>query len=169
MTMAMRSALSRAASWRALRLVASLMLVGVVSVACDDDVTGPQTPEDVSFDPSLGVNLDAMTRLPSGVYIQTLTPGEGVEVQDGDVANLDYVLWLSSGAAIDGGQGIEFTIASGSVIDGFRLGVIGMRPGETRLIVIPSALGYGSSGVPGIPPNSVLVFRVTLNSIVPPA
>jgi FKBP-type peptidyl-prolyl cis-trans isomerase len=54
------------------------------------------------------------------------------------------------------------------VIEGFRLGVIGMRQGETRLIVIPSELAYGSSGVAGIPPNSVLVFRVVLNAVATP-
>lgn len=138
------------------------------AVACDDDVTGPQTPEDVTFDPSLGVNLAVMTRLPSGVYVQTLVAGDGVELQDGDVANVDYQLWLPSGATIDAGQGIDFTIAAGSVIEGFRLGVIGMRQGETRLIVIPSELAYGSSGVAGIPPNSVLVFRVVLNAVATP-
>lgn len=153
---------------RRARMLAVAVVALLPLVACDDDVTGPQTPEDVTFDPSLGVNLAVMTRLPSGVYVQTLVAGDGVELQDGDIANVDYQLWLPSGATIDAGQGIDFTIAAGSVIEGFRLGVIGMRQGETRLIVIPSELAYGSSGVAGIPPNSVLVFRVVLNAVATP-
>ena len=136
--------------------------------ACDDDVTGPQNPGDVSFDPSLGVNLEAMTELDSGVYIQTLTAGQGVPVVDGDLVVVDYTLWLTDGTERDSGTDVSFTLSPNSVIDGFRIGLIGMLRGETRLIVIPSALAYGAGGTSGIPPHSVLVFRVTLKDLNPP-
>lgn len=140
----------------------------LVLAACDDDATGPRTPEDVQFDASLGVNLDNMTELDSGVYIQTLTAGEGVPVITGDVVIVDYMLWLPDGTEIDSGSDVRFTLNIGAVIDGFRLGMEGMLPDETRLIVVPSALGYGAGGTTGIPPHSVLVFRVTLNELNPP-
>lgn len=152
---------------RRLAVLALALLGSLAAVACDDDPTGPQTPEDVEFAASLGVNLAAMTRLPSGVYIQTLQAGEGEALVDGSRARVDYALWLPSGQAIDAGEDVEFPIAAGSVIDGFRFGVIGMKPGEDRLIVVPSQLGYGASGVAGIPPHSVLVFRVVLRSFTP--
>jgi FKBP-type peptidyl-prolyl cis-trans isomerase len=152
---------------RFLPLVLLLALAGGAT-ACDDDATGPRLPGDVSFDASLGVDLDAMTELESGVYIQTLTGGEGVPLVEGDRAVMDYTLWLPSGAEVDSGTDVTFTISSGAVIDGFRFGVIGMQPGETRLIVIPSALGYGARGNTGIPPHSVLVFRVTLRGFEGP-
>ncbi|MBT8403631.1 MAG: FKBP-type peptidyl-prolyl cis-trans isomerase [Gemmatimonadetes bacterium] len=136
--------------------------------ACDDDVTGPQNPGDVSFNPSLGVDLEAMTELDSGVYIQTLTTGQGVPVVEGDVVVVDYTLWLPDGDEKDSGTDVSFALTPNSVIDGFRLGLLGMLIGETRLIVIPSSLAYGAGGTTGIPPHSVLVFRVTLKDLNPP-
>ncbi len=147
-------------------LIALLLVVGLT--ACDDDIAGPRLPGDVTFDASLGVDLAAMTELPSGIYIQTLTPGEGVPVVTGDHVYVDYVLWLPNGTQIDAGSNVDFTLDPGNVIDGFRVGVEGMTVGETRLIVVPSALGYGAAGRTGIPPHSVLVFRVTLNDLNPP-
>ncbi|MEK9501120.1 FKBP-type peptidyl-prolyl cis-trans isomerase [Gaopeijia maritima] len=152
---------------RALRSFALLAVV-VLAAACDDDVTGPRLPTDVTFDPSLNVNLAAMTEVFDGLYIQTLTAGEGGAVETGDRVVVDYTLWLPDGSLIDSGADVAFTLAVGAVIDGFRLGMEGMGIGETRLIVVPSALGYGAAGNQGIPPHSVLVFRVTLDALNPP-
>jgi FKBP-type peptidyl-prolyl cis-trans isomerase len=148
-----------------LRAVFALVLLASAGfAACDDDATGPRVPEDVTFDAALGVDLNAMTELDSGVYIQTLASGEGIPLVEGDRAVMDYTLWLPNGIQVDTGTDVTFEIGEGAVIDGFRLGVIGMAPGETRLLVIPSELGYGGQGNTGIPPHSVLVFRVTLNA-----
>jgi len=153
---------------RRTRFLAPLILLTIGLAACDDDVTGPQNPTDVSFDTSLGVTLSAMTKLDNGIYIQTLTAGQGVPVVSGDQVVVDYTLWLPSGSEIDSGSDVTFVLNPGAVIDGFRLGMEGMLPGETRLIVIPSALAYGARGNSGIPPHAVLVFRVTLNELNPP-
>lgn len=147
----------------------ALLLVVVIAAACDDDVTGPRLPADVSFDASLGVDLAAMTDLGSGLYVQTLTAGSGGAFEAGDAVVLGYTLWLPDGTEIDSNDAWTTTISAGSVIDGFLLGLEGMSEGETRLIVIPSALGYGAAGNRGIPPHSVLVFRVTLHELNPPA
>lgn len=152
---------------RALRSFALLAVV-VLAAACDDDVTGPRLPTDVTFDPSLNVNLAAMTEVFDGLYIQTLTAGEGGAVETGDRVVVDYTLWLPDGTVVDSRDDASFTLGVGDVIDGFRLGMEGMGIGETRLIVIPSALGYGAAGNQGIPPHSVLVFRVTLDALNPP-
>jgi FKBP-type peptidyl-prolyl cis-trans isomerase len=150
------------------RPIALVLALVAGLAACDDDVTGPQVPTDVSFDASLGINLDAMTELDSGIYIQTITAGAGVPAADGDFVIVDYTLWLPDGSEIDSGTDAGFELSPNEVIDGFRLGMIGMLRGETRLMVIPSALGYGAGGNQGIPPHSVLIFRVTLKDLNPP-
>jgi FKBP-type peptidyl-prolyl cis-trans isomerase FkpA len=65
---------------------------------------------------------------------------------------------------------MSFSSTPGSVLIGFADGMVGMKVGGTRLIVVPAHLGYGTSiqhtPTVTIPPNSTLVFRVKLNSFV---
>src|SRR5687768_10391242 len=80
------------------------ILVFVLAVAaCGDGSTGPQNPEDMTFATSLGIDLAQMTRLPSGVYIQTKTAGTGAaQVAASNTVVLDYTLWLPSGTLLQG-------------------------------------------------------------------
>ena len=128
--------------------------------ACGDDPLGPRYPEDIEFASALGIDLAQMTRLDSGVYIQTVQEGEGAPIDVGTVT-VAYTLWLPDGTEVDAGE-LGFTFGVGQVIPGFEQGVAGMRLGEIRKIVIPSELGYGSRGTSSIPPHSVLVFQVEL-------
>ena len=147
--------------WSAPRRAFALLAALATFAACSDDPIGPRGPEDVDFDPSLGVNLDAMTKLPRGTYYQTLQTGAGQQIVGGEV-EVAYTLWLWNGDQVDQSNSFTFEIDSGSVITGFNDGVRGMRVGETRLIVVPSDQGYGSRAQGSIPANAVLVFRVTL-------
>jgi len=64
------------------------------------------------------------------------------------------------------GEPFDFTLGRGQVIQGWEKGVLGMCPGDKRKLTIPSALGYGSQGIPGvIPPSSALVFDIELMTI----
>lgn len=152
---------------RTLAWAASLVLLPALG-ACGDDPTGPRDPEDVEFAASLGIDLDQMTRLESGVYIQTVQDGTGLPVTTGDVS-VDYKLWLPDGTLVDESplnQPLSFTFGEGRVIPGFEAGVSGMRVGEIRKIVVPSDQGYGTNPPrnSGIPSNSVLVFQVEMVS-----
>lgn len=102
-----------------------------------------------------------------GVTVEILTRGEGPAIRLGDSAILHYTLTLEDGKVIDSSQSgtrepFSFVLGSGVVIRGFERGIVGMKRGETRLIVVPPDLGYGSVARSDIPANSVLVFRVTL-------
>jgi FKBP-type peptidyl-prolyl cis-trans isomerase len=81
-----------------------------------------------------------------------------------------YVGTLQNGAkfdsSIDRGQPFQFTLGQNRVIQGWELGVKGMKVGEKRKLTIPPELGYGSRGAGGIiPPNATLVFEVDLLEI----
>jgi FKBP-type peptidyl-prolyl cis-trans isomerase len=60
----------------------------------------------------------------------------------------------------------QFKLGAGQVIQGWDQGVAGMRVGGTRTLIIPSSMGYGATGVPGvIPPNTALVFNVDVLAV----
>jgi FKBP-type peptidyl-prolyl cis-trans isomerase FkpA len=103
-------------------------------------------------------------------YTDTVT-GTGAQAATGKTVSVTYTGWLYSATASDhkGSQfdtgTFSFTVGSGQVITGFDQGVQGMLVGGTRVVLIPSSMGYGSSGSGSIPPNAGLVFQVTLNSV----
>ncbi|MGB9108358.1 MAG: FKBP-type peptidyl-prolyl cis-trans isomerase [Telluria sp.] len=97
--------------------------------------------------------------------------GTGLDATAGKSVNVTYTGWLYSATATDnkGAQfdtgTFSFTLGAGSVIAGFDQGVLGMKVGGKRTLLIPSSMGYGASGSGAIPPNAGLVFDVTLNSV----
>ncbi len=64
-----------------------------------------------------------------------------------------------------GGAPFSFTVGVGEVIPGFDEGTVGMEVGESRIVMIPPAEGYGATPTGSIPPNSTLIFVLTLESI----
>jgi FKBP-type peptidyl-prolyl cis-trans isomerase FkpA len=144
----------------------ALILLATLTAACNDTILGlgdPSDPATEEFAPSLGINLAAFTRLPSGVYIQDEVTGTGDVVATGDTVVINWTGHLKDGTRFDGAEGSTFPLAS--VVPGFREGLLGMRVGGKRRMIIPSALGYGSSRQGAIPPNSTLIFTVQLTRV----
>ena len=147
----------------------ALALVGLVFAACSSvEVDAPDVDfeviEEVTFAPSLGIDLTQMTKLPSGVYIQDIEVGTGAELGTGDRGFFRYSGWLRNGVLFDTGQG-NLTVGQNTVIPGVEFGMIGMQVGGTRLIIVPPELGYGAAIIGAIPPGSVLVFEIELTEI----
>jgi FKBP-type peptidyl-prolyl cis-trans isomerase FkpA len=97
--------------------------------------------------------------------------GTGAEAVNGKNVTVTYTGWLYSttaagnkGAQFDSGS-FTFQLGAGKVIAGFDQGVLGMKVGGKRTLLIPSNLGYGASGQGSIPPNAGLVFDVTLTAV----
>ena len=97
--------------------------------------------------------------------------GTGAEAVAGKTAVVTYAGYLYTdtgdhkGAKFDSGTGFSFLIGSTGVIKGFDQGVTGMKVGGKRTVLIPSSLGYGSSGNNSIPPNAGLVFDIELTAV----
>jgi FKBP-type peptidyl-prolyl cis-trans isomerase FkpA len=98
--------------------------------------------------------------------------GTGAEAVSGKTVTVTYTGWLYSATAADH-KGMQFdtgnytfTIGTKAVIDGFDQGVLGMKVGGKRTVLVPSSMGYGSSGFNGIPPNAGLVFDITLSTVL---
>jgi FKBP-type peptidyl-prolyl cis-trans isomerase FkpA len=150
----------------------AICLLAVISLAlagCDD--RSPLDPRNVTFNPELEVDLDAMTRTASGLYYRDFEVGTGPAVTVGDEVEVYYTGWFPNGNAFDSrtsGTPLSFPVGAGWVIEGWDEGLQGMRVGGDRQLVIPPQLAYGMSGSGPIPPNAVLVFRVLLVNIVDP-
>lgn len=102
--------------------------------------------------------------------IEDIKKGSGNEVQSGDYVLIHYNGTLKDGTKFDSsydrGTPFKTRIGVGAVIDGWDMGVIGMKVGGKRKLTIPGKLAYGASGIPDvIPPNATLIFEVELISI----
>ncbi|WP_020655222.1 FKBP-type peptidyl-prolyl cis-trans isomerase [Massilia niastensis] len=99
--------------------------------------------------------------------------GSGAEAVTGKTVTVTYTLWLYSESAADkkGGASLQsgsfpFKLGTGYVIAGFEQGVLGMKVGGKRTVLIPANLAYGAQGqAPHIPPNSGLVYEITLDKV----
>jgi peptidylprolyl isomerase len=106
---------------------------------------------------------------PDGLRIEEITPGSGSEAQAGSRVVLHYDGTLTDGTVFDSsrkrGTPFEVELGKNHLIPGFERGVLGMRPGGKRRVVIPPELGYGSQRTGQIPPGSVLIFEIELLEI----
>ncbi len=110
--------------------------------------------------------------LPDGLKYTDVQVGCGQAAKTGSSVTVQYTGWLqSTGKKFDsswdrGAQPITIALGQGQVIRGWDEGLIGMKRGGTRRLIIPAALAYGAAGHPPvIPPNSVLIFDVTMVSV----
>jgi FKBP-type peptidyl-prolyl cis-trans isomerase FkpA len=137
-----------------------------VLAACSLDTTG-STTIDIGPPPALPAGADTVTTA-SGLKYVDVALGSGTVAQAGDQVSVHYTGWLSDGTPFDtsrGGAPLLFTLGAGNVIAGFDEGVQGMEPGGKRRLIVPPALGYGSTGAGPIPPNATLIFDVELVAV----
>jgi FKBP-type peptidyl-prolyl cis-trans isomerase len=106
----------------------------------------------------------------SGLKYADEVVGTGESPSPGKIVSVHYTGWLENGTQFDSsrgpdrGQPLEFPIGVGRVIKGWDEGVMTMKVGGKRKLIIPPNLGYGATGAGRgrIPPNSTLIFEVEL-------
>lgn len=146
-----------------------LCLLPLLLVGC----TSPSNPADTAG------KADAPAQVTDIPAMQTIdqTVGTGAEAKAGDTVEVNYTGWLYDAKAkdhhgakfdssYDHGATFTFPLGGGQVIKGWDQGVVGMKVGGKRTLLLPSSMGYGSRGAGGaIPPNAALVFDVELVAI----
>lgn len=167
-------------------IITALAVIAVVVIAVwafvainKDNKEGPAIAADMSGNAS-GSNDNSGTSSQSfvphidGVDITVLKEGTGSSAQAGDTVSVNYTGRLSDGTVFDSNtdpkfshvEPFTFTLGDGQVIRGWDEGVVGMKVGEERKLVISPNYAYGSGGIKGIiPPNSTLTFDVTMLSV----
>jgi len=135
--------------------------------------TGNTTDAGSNGSVTLTAPLPALTTLTSGTLTMQyaiLNTGSGAAAQTGQYVQVNYTGYLTTGTIFDssldpGRTPFDFGLGEGSVIEGWDAGIPGMLVGETRLLVIPSNGGYGTTGQGTIPPNAELIFVVQMLAV----
>ena len=108
---------------------------------------------------------------PTALGVTDIVPGTGIVVKPGDQIEVQYVgvAWSTKkqfDASWDRNEPTTFSIGTGAVIKGWDEGLVGMKAGGRRQLVIPGSLAYGPAGRPGsIGPDETLVFVVDMISV----
>ena len=123
----------------------------------------PTDPATETFASSLGIDISKMTKTTNGVYYKEISVGTGATLTGTPTIQFTYAGFLKNGNLFDQGSSVVFSL--GQLVFGMQEGMQGMKVGGERLIVIPSALGYGNTqGLP-VPPNSTIIFDVRLDEL----
>jgi len=105
--------------------------------------------------------------LDSGLRYLDHIIGNSESIKSGQEAIVHYSGYLADGTKFDSshdkGSPFSFPLGQGRVIKGWDEGIVGMKKGGKRTLIIPPELGYGERGAGGvIPPNAILMFEVEL-------
>lgn len=151
-----------------LALAVSVLAGCAGSVEADSMQTGAMPPSDPAllfYSPELEIDLSTFERTRSGLYVQDVEVGDGPVAQRESRVWIHYVGWLPDGTVFDanvGGDPYHLRLGGREVIRGWNEGIVGMRRGGVRRLVVRPGLGYGSSARGDIPAGATLVFRLEL-------
>jgi peptidylprolyl isomerase len=170
-----------------LLLPAVLAVLALAAAGCGDDdddgrteaATTPataSTPAATTPAPTTETATKPKVTVPSGpppkkLEIKDLKEGTGPAAKAGDQLTVQYVgVNYANGkqfdASWDRGQPFQFQLGAGGVIPGWDEGLVGMKAGGRRELIIPPDLAYGAQGAPpDIPPNATLIFVIDLEQI----
>ena len=153
---------------RVLRRLTLFTACVIASACAADDLTIPsEIPiESQTWAPALQVTLSQFTKLTSGVHYLDSLEGTGAALTGTPTVSVFYSGFLPGGtkfderSSVNGGTPICFPLSG--LIDGWKVGMQGMKIGGKRRLLIPAAYGYRARSGGGIPPNSNLLFNVQL-------
>lgn len=123
---------------------------------------------------AMSINGEELSVLNSGLTYEDLEIGTGMEAATGHIVTVHMTGWVGDRkeaqkeffSSYDRNMPISFKLGTQMVMQGWNLGIAGMKAGGRRRLWIPSELAYGAEGVSGIvPPNADLIFEIELLEI----
>lgn len=152
-------------------LICFLMLAATMIFACSQKETAEiNKGGDTTMDKGTADSSGKTVKTPSGLQYEDMVAGSGASPSPGKKVTVHYTGWLTNGrkfdSSLDRNEPFVFQIGTGQVIPGWDEGVMSMKIGGKRKLIIPANLGYGSAGAGMvIPPNATLIFEVILLDI----
>lgn len=159
-------------------IIASLLAIGSIFVWSRSSAEPGKTPDTT---PIFNFNMQNTTQKASQaptqqqqqqvthLVIEDVMVGTGSAAKSGDEIEVNYLGMLLNGqkfdSSYDRGETFSFIVGTGRVIAGWDQGLLGMKVGGKRRLIIPANLAYGDQGIASIPPNSPLIFEIELVSI----
>jgi peptidylprolyl isomerase len=131
---------------------------------------GTMPPSDISK--SFTASDGKIITMPSGIKYEDIKVGTGAEAEAGKTIHVHYTCYMLDGTVADSslkrGQPYGFKLGTASVIKGWDLGLVGMKEGGKRKLLVPSEFAYGTHRYGIIPPGSDLIFEVELLKVDEP-
>ena len=151
---------------RNMSLLTGIVVVLVVILAgCQPKEPASEGP------PPIDMNIGTITTA-SGLQYQDIVVGSSGEAIPDITISVHYTGWLTDGtkfdSSVDRDKPFVLTLGQTRVIQGWQEGLLGMKEGGKRRLIIPPELGYGENGFPpDIPPNATLIFDIELLEVNP--
>ncbi|MDP6704086.1 MAG: FKBP-type peptidyl-prolyl cis-trans isomerase, partial [archaeon] len=125
----------------------------------------PTNPVDAIITGNASQGIQELQKQPpivrDDVQIETIIEGQGDGVEVGDTVSVHYTGTFLDGrvfdSSIERGSPFELTVGESAVIQGWHMGLLGMKQGGKRKLIIPPQFAYGEAGQGAIPPNTPLV------------
>lgn len=125
----------------------------------------------IAATPPTGFADEAFRAGPGGLRIKDLQTGQGPQAESGMIATIHFIGWLDDQGARGReiynsraeGRPVTYVIGTDGVMQAWNAGIIGMRPGGTRMLLVPPAMAFGNRSVEGvIPSDAAMMFRIEL-------
>lgn len=143
-------------------LLFSLFIISL-SACKKGDVTSEQAAvDDTKIQAYIKANNINATKDASGIYYEVIRPGTGAYPVASSTVKITYTGKFLNGQLFDSAASVSLLLSG--TVQGFQLGIPHINGGGRILLIVPSALGYGTAGSGAVPANSVLVFTVDLIS-----
>ncbi len=160
------------APWKALVVLALASSAVLGMSACESK----NAPGASGSSTSGTANVSSASAIPGmkkvdGIQVEDVQEGSGREAKRGDTVSVNYLGTLASNgqkfdSSYDRNEAFTFKLGSGQVIEGWEKGIVGMKVGGKRVLVIPPDKAYGDQAVGDvIPANATLKFEVELMDV----